>query len=142
MPIIAIASDHAGLDIKNTLTQALDPSYSILDLGPSTPEKTDYPDFAKKVTNSILNKNADLGILVCGTGIGMSIKANRYKGIRAAVVWDEVSAQLAKKHNNANVLCVGARLHSPEEIITIINQWLETSFEDRHQTRVNKLDQD
>jgi ribose 5-phosphate isomerase B len=142
---IVFGSDHGGLNLKKKLMNHLEENYpklQISDLGTYDETSIDYPDYAKKVVDSILSKEANLGILVCGTGIGMSIKANRYKGIRAALAHNEFTAQMAKEHNNANILCLGERATDSDMAIKILDIWLTTEFAgDRHQRRINKLDQ-
>lgn len=141
MTMIFIASDHAALEAKSKLIQFLEnKNTQVTDLGPITAARCDYPDYAKKVAAAVLKTPQSLGILCCGSGIGMSIQANRYKGVRAALVWDEESASLAKAHNNANILCLGARLHSQEKLEKMIMAWLDGHFENRHQPRLDKLD--
>ena len=141
---IAIASDHGALDLKNHLRDILSQNnhVTIDDKGTHDENSVDYPDIAKTVVNDILDKKADLGILCCGTGIGISMKANRYKGIRAALVYDDFTAKMAKAHNNANILCLGGRTTDPKIAEQLVNTWLNTSFEEgRHQNRLDKLDQ-
>lgn len=141
MTMIFIASDHAALEAKSKLIQFLEnKNTQVTDLGPTTAARCDYPDYAKKVAAAVLKTPQSLGILCCGSGIGMSIQANRYKGVRAALVWDEESASLAKMHNNANILCLGARLHSQEKLEKMTLAWLNGHFEKRHQPRLDKLD--
>lgn len=139
---IAIASDHAGVDLKKELKEILAASgYTILDLGAHSSDSVDYPDFAHTLADNITQKKAEFGILTCGSGIGMSIAANRHKGIRAALCHDGLSAALSRKHNNANVLCLGARLIGVETAKDCVRQFLETSFEGgRHEKRVAKMD--
>ncbi|MBT5855227.1 ribose 5-phosphate isomerase B [bacterium] len=140
---IVLGSDHGGLELKQAIKTHLETRNceSITDLGTYTTDSVDYPDFAEKVCTSILNQDADLGILVCGTGIGISIKANRYKGIRAALVHDTFTAQMCKEHNNANVLCLGGRTTDTDTALTLIDTWLDATFEGgRHQNRLDKLD--
>ncbi len=138
---IAIATDHAGIELKEALVKHLEnKSYEVLDLGPFTPESSDYPDFSEKVTSSILRNKAKRGILICGTGIGMSIAANRHPGIRAAVACNATYAELARAHNDANILCLGARFISEIDAIKCVDVFLETPFNGgRHAQRVKKL---
>ena len=140
---IAVASDHGGLDLKNKITAYLKSHGHVVDdLGPSSTDSVDYPDFADLVASSIKSKSNDLGILVCGTGIGMSIRANRYSGIRAALISNAFSAEMAKCHNNANVLCFGGRVSTSEEVCNWLNIFLNAIFEGaRHNRRLEKLDQ-
>lgn len=139
---IAIASDHAGFEMKNEICEFITKKgYTVVDLGTNTTESVDYPLFADKVAESILNKESDLGILVCGTGIGISIRANRYKGIRAALLYSNKVAEMTKKHNNANVIVFGGRTMNKEDIFNRIDIFLNTEFEGgRHQKRIDMLD--
>ena len=138
---IIIASDHAGLLVKEKVKIFLNKSkIKSLDLGTFSEERVDYPDYAKKLALSV-KKKSSFGILICGSGIGVSIAANRFKKIRAAVCYNQLSASLARKHNNANVLCLGARLINFNNTKKIINTFISTKFEGgRHTTRVKKLD--
>ena len=142
---LAIGSDHGGLQLKEEIKAYLSEKYSglvVKDLGTHNQDSVDYPDFARSVVESVLHHEADSGIIVCGTGIGVSIMANRFQGIRAAVVHDDFTATMAKAHNNANVLCLGGRTTSSEQAFSCIKKWLETEFEGgRHQNRLAKLDQ-
>jgi ribose 5-phosphate isomerase B len=141
---LAIAADHGGFELKNSIKHGLEvryPDLTILDLGVNALDSVDYPDFADKVAQAIRAGEADRGILVCGTGIGMCIRANKFPGIRAAVVFDPYTAQMAKAHNDANVICLGGRTTSPETAIQMVQTWLDTPFEGgRHVRRVEKLD--
>ena len=143
MKKIVIASDHAGFKLKQHLVNYLKSSpqvEDVLDLGADNEDfSVDYPDFADLVSKYVLNNPEFLGILVCGTGIGMSIAANKHKGIYAAHVSDPYSAEMAKKHNNANILCVGGRVLDYETGTNIIDKWLYAEYEDRHQKRVDKI---
>eukprot|EP01047_Picozoa_sp_COSAG01_P065186 COSAG01_NODE_8762_length_2667_cov_39.151121_2_plen_146_part_00 len=137
---IALACDHAAVAFKDSLITFLNAqNITTLDLGTNNNDSTDYPDYAKKAVDAISSGKSDLAILCCGSGIGMSIKANRYPNIRAAVVWDEESATLAKQHNNANVLCLGARFLESEQAKKMLSAWLNAEFETRHQRRLDKL---
>jgi len=144
MNTLCIASDHGGVELKKAIKQFLTQSYSniqVQDLGPFSADSCDYPDFADALVQRVLNKSCERGILICGTGIGISIRANRYKGIRAAVVHDAFTAEYAKKHNNANVLCLGARVLNVPTATSLLKIWLDTSFEGgRHEKRIEKLD--
>lgn len=139
---IALASDHGGYELKEKVYKYLiDKNYEIVNFGTDSSESCDYPVYASKVCNAILNDGFDKGILICGTGIGMSIMANRHKGIRAACLSDVYSAQMTRKHNNSNVLCFGARVIDEEMAYKIVDTWLETEYEaGRHQKRVEMLD--
>lgn len=139
---IAIANDHAGVDYKNLLVKHLTvKGYEVINLGTDTALSVDYPDYAEKVAKAVQEKNADLGILICGTGIGMSIAANKFKGIRAALCGDCYSAELTRKHNDANVLCLGARVLGSDLMIKIADTFLSASFEGgKHAVRLGKIE--
>jgi len=138
---ICISSDHAGYEIKEFVKEHLIKSkISIIDLGPFLKKSVDYPDYAKKVSNRVSKRKSDIGILVCGSGTGMAISANKTKGIRAAVGYNIKSTQLSRQHNNANVLCLGSRLTKRKDIKKIIKIFLNTKFEGgRHKRRVKKI---
>lgn len=141
--VIALASDHGGRLLKNHIANYLEAKqYTVIDFGVSTEDSTsvDYPDYALQVAKAIVNGKAKQGILVCGTGIGMSIAANKLDGIRAAVVWDAFSAEMAKAHNNANILCLGERCLDFDTAASLMQKWLDTKFEGgRHLNRINKI---
>ena len=138
---ICISSDHAGYNIKEFIKdKIIKADISISDLGPFSDFSVDYPDYAKKVSSRISRKKSDVGILVCGSGTGMAISANKMKGIRAAVGYNIKSTQLSRQHNNANILCVGARLTKKKDIIKIVSIFLRTKFEGgRHKRRIKKI---
>ncbi|OKH89980.1 ribose 5-phosphate isomerase B [Thalassospira sp. TSL5-1] len=138
---IAIAADHGGVDLKTLIVSQLsEQGYEVLDLGTDGSASVDYPDYAYAVCKAIIDGKAESGILVCGSGIGMSIAANRYPEIRAALVHDRLSAELCRQHNNANVLCLGARLSGVAVAQDCVNAFVSTPFEGgRHQLRVDKL---
>lgn len=137
---IAIGSDHAGFELKEELKKFFCNQFDIIDVGTNSTESVDYPDFAKKVCELILKNDADLGILICGTGIGMSITANKFKGIYAALCYDRNTAGLARSHNNANVLCIGGRTTKIDDAIEIVKTFLSTPFEGgRHERRISKI---
>lgn len=138
---ILIASDHAGVDLKMKLQTALK-AWKWDDLGPFDSASVDYPDYAEKLSRKIADGKADFGILICGSGIGMSIAANRIPGVRAAVVTNPVAARLSREHNHANVLCLGARFLGMEYAIEITETWLKTPFntDNRHNRRVVKIE--
>jgi len=138
---IAIGSDHAGYLVKDMIVDHLKQhNIEITDLGCNTPDSVDYPDYAKKVCAEILQDRADFGILVCGTGIGMSMAANKIITIRAALCNDVYAAEMTRKHNDANVLCLGARTVNPSIVRDIVNIFLKTEFEGgRHETRIRKF---
>jgi len=138
---ICISSDHAGFKIKEFIKEIIvNSKISIIDLGPFTDKSVDYPDFAKKVSRRVLAKKSDVGILVCGSGTGMAISANKMRGIRAAVGYNLKSTQLSRQHNNANILCIGSRLTKKKVIKSVVIMFLKTKFEGgRHQRRVRKI---
>ena len=138
---IAIGSDHAGFHYKLMVKDFLQKEGHILtDLGTNNEESCDYPDFAIAVGKSVSAKESERGILVCGTGIGMAIAANKISGIRAAVCWNEEIAQICREHNDCNVLCLGARIIEKEMLEKIVSKWLKTDFKGgRHQKRVEKI---
>ena len=138
---ICISSDHAGYETKEFIKDLLIKSkISTVDLGPFLNKSVDYPDYAKKVSNRVSKKKSEIGILVCGSGTGMAISANKTKGIRAAVGYNIKSTQLSRQHNNANVLCLGSRLTKRKDIKKIIKIFLNTKFEGgRHKRRVKKI---
>ena len=136
---VAIACDHGGFALKEALKVAL-PGVNWLDLGTDSAESVDYPDFANKLAGAIEDGKAARGILICGSGVGISIAANRHRHIRAAVSHDETSARLCRRHNNANVLALGARLIGQEVARDCLEAFLATGFEGgRHERRVAKM---
>ena len=139
---IALGADHGGFELKEDLKQSLlSRGYRVKDFGTNSKESTDYPDYAQTVARSVADRQLDLGILVCTTGVGMSIAANKVPGIRAALVWDENVARLARQHNDANVLCLAGRGTEPGEAHRIVDAFLSSSFEGgRHERRVKKLE--
>ncbi|MFN4914610.1 MAG: ribose 5-phosphate isomerase B [Sphingomonadales bacterium] len=139
---LAIGSDHAGFKLKNELlVHLLEKGLELQDFGPDTADSVDYPDYAHKVAESVATGENDLGILICGSGNGVCITANKHKGIRAALAWEEEIAALARQHNNANVLCVPARFVSKAKAFKIVDAWLDATFEGgRHQNRVSKIE--
>lgn len=141
---LAIGSDHGGFELKNEILSLLKtrPEIEIIDVGTTNTESVDYPDFGRRVAEMVAHGKADTGILICGTGIGISMMANRFKGVRAALVYDSFTAEMSKAHNNANILCLGGRTTTPENAKHYVDLWLNTSFEGgRHLTRIQKLDQ-
>jgi ribose 5-phosphate isomerase B len=140
---IAIGSDHVGYPLKEEIKKYLDElGYTYHDVGAHSAERTDYPLFAREVTSTISSQQADLGILICGTGVGMAITANKVKGIRAVVCSEPYSAMLSRQHNNTNVLTLGSRVVGPELARMIIKAWLESEFEGgRHASRVEMISQ-
>jgi len=139
---IFVSSDHAGFALRQRLVQhlAARPQLRIEDRGPVAPEPVDYPDEAAKVARLVRQTPGARGILVCGSGIGMSIAANKIPGVRAVDAWSLDSARLSRQHNDANVLCLGERLLSEQEAFAIVDTWLTTAFDGgRHGTRVAKI---
>lgn len=138
---VAIGSDHAGYEEKENIKQILDEiGVEYVDFGTNSNESVDYPDYARKVGRAIASGEVKQGILVCGSGIGISIAANKVKGIRAALAWNEETAALARQHNDANVLALGARTTPPDTIPKIIKAWFNAEFEGgRHARRVEKF---
>lgn len=140
MKKIALGTDHAAYEMKETVKRLLlSQNCEVIDVGTHGADSVDYPDYAKKVSHEVLSQNIP-GILLCGSGIGVSIVANRFKGIRAALCRSTKDAEMSRKHNDSNVLCLGARSNTEEEITAIIKTWLENSFEGgRHADRLNKF---
>ena len=140
---IAIASDHGGFDLKEQIKKHFSSlGTTLLDLGTYSADSCDYPDIAHKMVPYILQKKADLGILICGTGIGISIAANRFSGIRAALLYDDFTAEMAKKHNNANIMVFGGRTMMFEDVIRRIDIFLNTEYEGgRHDKRLSKIEE-
>lgn len=138
---IVVGSDHAGLPLKNFLRDRLSESgVPVDDVGTETPDSVDYPDFAEKVAQEIRPESGEIGILACGTGIGVSIAANKIHGIRAALVYNDETASLARQHNNANIICLGGREVSPEDALRWVRIFMSTRFEGgRHQRRLDKI---
>lgn len=142
--MIGIASDHGGFALKAELIKNLEgKGYELKDYGCFSEESCDYPDFARKVTDAVLSGECDKGILLCGTGIGMSITANKVKGIRAALCGDCFSAEATRLHNDANVLCLGARVTGPELAFKIAEIFLSAEFsgDERHVRRIRKIEE-
>ena len=142
--MIALGSDHAGYEMKLVLAKHLEErGYEVKDFGTYSTESCDYPEFAKAVAASVVSGEAERGVLVCGTGIGMSMAANKVKGIRAAVVTEEFSAQATREHNDANVLCLGARVLDNEKAIKLLDIFMDTPFSEgvNHVRRISKLEQ-
>jgi len=138
---IALGADHRGGDVVERLTEGLRAAgHVVMPLGVCSAKSCDYPDMAFPVANAVSEGRADRGILVCGSGIGMSIAANKVHGVRAALIHDEIGAEASRRHNDANVLCLGADLLSQRVIENIVNRWLATEFEGgRHERRVSKI---
>ncbi|MFN3930053.1 MAG: ribose 5-phosphate isomerase B [Thermoflexus sp.] len=140
---IAIGADHAGYTLKETLVAYLrERGIEVMDFGTHGPDSVDYPDYARPVAEAVARGEADFGVLICGTGVGMSITANKVPGIRAAAVSDVYSARMSRAHNDANILCLGGRVVGPGLAIEILETWLRTPFEGgRHQRRIEKIRQ-
>ena len=139
--MIVIGSDHGGLNLKAALKSYLNRrGIDIIDAGTDNGDSVDYPDFGLKVAEKVVSGEAESGILICGTGIGMSIAANKVPGIRAALVTDVFMARMAKEHNNANILVLGGRVLDEQNACTLVGAWLDASFEGgRHQGRLDKI---
>ena len=139
---IPIGADHAGFELKERLkAELLRLGYDALDVGTQSADSVDYPDFAHPVASRIERGEAKRGILLCGSGIGMSIAANRHHGVRASLIWDPEIAKLSRQHNDSNILVLPARFVSEDEGIQILHAWLDTPFEGgRHERRVNKME--
>jgi ribose 5-phosphate isomerase B len=139
---IPVASDHAGFEMKGTIAKALAAlGYDVQDLGTSSPASVDYPDFGHPLAEEVSSGEAVRGVLMCGTGLGMSYVANRHPHVRAAVAWTPEIAALARKHNDANVLVLPARFISEDDAVAILKTWLDTPFEGgRHERRVEKIE--
>lgn len=141
--MIAIGSDHGGVVLKAAIKDLLaERGLVVEDFGTSGQASVDYPDFGEKVSREVSAGKADLGILVCGTGIGMSIVANKFPGVRAALINDEFTARMSKEHNNANIIVLGGRVVDVPEALRMVATWLDTTFEaGRHQLRLDKIAQ-
>jgi ribose 5-phosphate isomerase B len=136
---IAIASDHAGLRLKNILKKHFT-EHEFIDVGTHTEDSCDYPDYALLAGEKVMSGEAEKGIVICGTGIGISIAANKVKGVRAALCFNEFMAEMSRKHNDANVLALGARVIGEDLAVRIAQVWLETEFEGgRHEKRIIKI---
>jgi len=137
---IAIGSDHGGYELKeNIKTYLQSKDIDFVDFGTHSTASVDYPDYAKKVGEAVTKEPFDFGIVICGTGIGISIAANKIKGVRAALVYDDMTAKLAKEHNHANVIALGGRTTPIDKAISIIDTFMSATEEERHQTRINKI---
>ncbi|NPA60058.1 MAG: ribose 5-phosphate isomerase B [Epsilonproteobacteria bacterium] len=137
-----IATDHAGIDLKDYTVELLkDKGHEVIDLGPYSKDRVDYPDYAHKVATSVLEDKDAYGILICGSGIGMSMAANRHKGIRAALCHDAYTAMVARGHNDANILCFGERIVGRGVAESILDAWIKYDFDGgRHTQRVDKIE--
>ena len=140
---ISIASDHGGRLLKNAVIKHLEASsWTLLDHGVDVDAgvSVDYPDYAAKVAEDLMKGVAERGILICGTGIGMSLAANKFPGIRATLVWDEFTARMSRAHNNSNILILGERVLNHDRALDLVDIWLRTEFEARHQARLDKVE--
>lgn len=138
---ISIGCDHVAIELKNYIIEHLKKkNYEVIDVGTFNPERTDYPIYARTVCENIQTKKSDKGILVCGTGVGMSIAANKFRGIRAVVCSDTFSARASVEHNNTNILCIGARVVGSELALEIVDAWLNATYQgERHQKRIDLI---
>lgn len=139
--MIVLGSDHGGLELKHAVLRLLaERGLETQDMGTDNGDSVDYPDFAEKVALAVSRGDAAQGILICGTGIGMSIAANKYPGVRAALVTDEYMAQMARQHNNANILVLGGRVMTEQNVERLVQVWLDAEYEGgRHQRRLDKI---
>ena len=139
---ILIGNDHAGYSLKLSIIKNLEDKYEFFDRGSYSNESVDYPDYASIIAKEIQSEKGDLGILICGTGNGVCMTANKFKGIRAVICWNEEIAKLAKKHNNANIICIPSRFIKVEEAIKIIESLILEKFEGgRHERRIKKINE-
>ena len=138
---VCIASDHAGFKLKESIKDFLiNRNISIIDIGPMNENSVDYPDYAKRLSNRVKSKKSDIGILVCGSGTGMAMSANKIKGIRAAVCYNLRSTRLSRQHNDANIISIGSRLTKKNTALKLVSIFLKTKFEGgRHLRRVKKI---
>ena len=141
---VSIGSDHGGIELKQALVESLKAQgVEVHDVGTQGTKSVDYPDYAVKVGKSVASAQADFGVLVCTTGIGMSISANKVKGVRAAMIFNEDSAKYSRLHNDANVICMGARYETSETVKKLVDIFIKTEFEGgRHSKRVDKIKQE
>jgi ribose 5-phosphate isomerase B len=138
---VAIANDHAGVQLKKTLAGYMQKrGIAVQNFGTDSSESTDYPDYVREVAQAVSRKEADFGIVICGTGIGASITANKFKGIHAALCYNVFTAKMARNHNNANVMALGARTIQEEDAVCMLETFIEEEFVgDRHARRINKI---
>ncbi len=138
---IALGADHAGFQIKDRIKETLQKQgYEVIDFGTHSEESVDYPDYARQVAQSVSQAESDRGILVCGTGLGMAVTANKFRSIRAATCNDTYTAHMAAEHTDANILCVGARVVDADHAVAIVAEWLKGKFGGgRHQRRIDKI---
>ena len=139
--VIALGADHAGFEYKNLIKSKLESEgFDVIDMGTNSADSVDYPDFIHPVADSIENKKADQGIIICGSGNGVAMTANKHQGIRAAIAWNNDLAALARQHNNANILAIPARFVNEDLALSMVDVFLKTDFEGgRHQRRVDKI---
>ena len=139
---IAIGNDHAGVEVKRKIENYLsEKGHTVINKGSDGKESVDYPDFIHPVSIEVKEKRAQIGIIICGSGNGAAMTANRHKGIRAAICWSEKIAELARQHNNANIISIPSRFISEEKIIRIVDIFIKTGFEGgRHKRRIEKID--
>ena len=139
---ILIGNDHAGYSLKLSIIKNLESKYEFFDKGSNSDESVDYPDYASIIAKEIQSEKGDLGILICGTGNGVCMTANKFKGIRAVICWNKEIAKLAKKHNNANIICIPSRFIKVEDAIKIIESFILEKFEGgRHERRIKKINE-
>lgn len=140
--MIALASDHAGFELKEAIKKhLLENNYDIMDMGTNSKNSCDYPIFAKKAAHAVAAGQCEKGIVCCGTGIGVSIVANKVPGIRCALCTSEFTAEMAKRHNNANMVAFGARVSETEDVLRMVDVWLNAQFEEgRHQRRIDMME--
>ena len=144
---IAVACDHGGLNLKKAVIAYVEKlGHEVVDFGTHTTDSCDYPDYAKQVALAVQSKKADAGVLICGTGIGMSICANRFKGVRASVCDNILTAKMTRRHNDSNVLCMGARIIGIDLMLAIADEYFSTPFDeeeiaDKHTRRINKIEE-
>ena len=141
--MIALASDHAGFKLKEQIKKYLvDNNYDIMDLGTNSEASVDYPIYARKAAKAVAEGTCEKGIVCCGTGIGMSVAANKVKGIRCALIHNEYTAEMCKKLNNANMIAMGARVVDPDEALKMVEVWMNAQFEEgRHQRRIDEIEE-
>ena len=139
---IAIGSDHAGFDLKQVLVKYLDTiGFDVTDCGPDSSDRVDYPDYAHKVATLVGSNEVNYGVLICGSGNGVCMTANKHQGVRAGLAWDSELASLAKEHNNANIICLPARYITEEKGVEILKAYFDSNFEGgRHEQRVEKIE--
>lgn len=140
---VAVGCDHGGFVLKDVVISTLEElGAQVVDMGTYSTESVDYPVYGKKVADAVANGECDLGVVMCGTGIGISIAANKVKGIRAAVVTDEFMAEMTRRHNNANIIALGGRVITPEKAKSLVKAWYTAEFEGgRHQKRIDMITQ-